>query len=116
MNIHNLLKLAVLAVAVFVGVLTNATEETRAASSSTLASPRSLYNQNCATCHGANGHSDTPKGRETGADDLTTGGVKGMNAAKMTQIIKNGRGDMPAFGKKLTAAQITQVIRYVKSL
>lgn len=116
MNIQNLLKLAVLAVAVFVGVLTNATEETRAASGSNLASPRSLYNQNCATCHGVNGHSDTPKGREIDANDLTTGGVKGMSAAKMMRTIKNGKGDMPAFGKRLTAAQITQVISYVKSL
>ena len=113
---QNILKLTVLSVVAFVGVFSYASGETRAASSASLASPRSLYNQNCATCHGTKGHSDTPKGRETDADDLTTGGVKGMSAAKMTRTIKNGKGDMPAFGKKLTAAQITQIIGYVKSL
>jgi mono/diheme cytochrome c family protein len=74
-----------------------------------------LYRANCARCHGADGHANTPAGRETDADDLTTGKVKGMAAARMAQIIKNGKGDMPAF-KKLSAAQINGLVRYVKSL
>jgi mono/diheme cytochrome c family protein len=74
-----------------------------------------LYRANCARCHGADGHSNTPAGRETDADDLTTGKVKGMAAARMAQIIKNGKGDMPSF-KKLSAAQINGLVRYVKSL
>lgn len=78
-------------------------------------SQASLYRANCARCHGNDGHADTPKGRETDADDLTTAKVKAMSAAKMARIIKNGKGDMPSF-KKLSAAQITALIGYVKSL
>jgi len=79
-------------------------------------SQASVYRSHCARCHGADGHANTPAGRETDADDLTTGKVKGLSSSRMTQIIKNGKGDMPAFGKKLSAAQISGVIRYVKTL
>ena len=75
----------------------------------------SLYGTHCASCHGGDGRANTPKGRDTDADDLTTSKVQNMSAAKMTRIIKNGKGDMPAFGKRLTAAQITAIIRHVKA-
>jgi mono/diheme cytochrome c family protein len=78
---------------------------------SVLASP---YSANCARCHGGDGRADTAKGRELDADDLTTGKVQGMSTAKMTRIIKNGKGDMPAF-KNLSASQISSIIRTVKS-
>jgi len=76
---------------------------------------RSVYLQNCATCHGRDGKANTPKGREVGADDLTSSSVRSMSAARMASIIKNGKGDMPSF-RKLTAAQISAVVKYVKSL
>lgn len=74
----------------------------------------SAYSTNCARCHGADGRSDTAKGRELDADDLTTSKVQGMSTAKLTRIIKNGKGDMPAF-KNLSASQISSIIRTVKS-
>ena len=74
----------------------------------------SLYGTHCASCHGGDGKANTTKGRETDADDLTTSKVQNMSAAKMTRIIKNGKGDMPGFAKRLTAAQITAIIRHVK--
>jgi len=80
------------------------------------ASQKSVYQAHCARCHGADGHANTPAGRETDADDLTTPTIKNMSTSRMTQIIKNGKHDMPAFGKKLSAAQISGVIRYVKTL
>ena len=82
-----------------------------AAETATLASP---YSAHCARCHGADGKANTTKGRELDADDLTTGKVQGMSTAKLTNIIKHGKGDMPGF-PKLTQAQITQIIRTVKS-
>lgn len=79
-------------------------------------SPRSLYVQNCARCHGSDGRSDTKEGRRLEADDLTTGDAKGISNDKLTRVIKNGRGKMPGFGKKLTPAQIAQIASYVRSL
>ncbi len=75
----------------------------------------SLYATHCSSCHGRDGRSNTPKGRDTDADDLTTSDVQNMSAARIARIIKNGKGDMPGFAKKLTAAQISAIIRHVKS-
>ncbi len=74
----------------------------------------SLYGTHCSSCHGGDGRANTPKGRDTDADDLTTSKVQNMSSSKMTRIIKNGKGDMPGFAKKLTTAQITAIIRHVK--
>ncbi len=82
----------------------------------TVESSRSLYRQHCAECHGANGKSQTPRGRETEADDLTTADVKGDSLAKIGRIISSGKGDMPGFKRKLSAAQIASIARYVKTL
>ncbi|MEQ1922121.1 MAG: cytochrome c [Pyrinomonadaceae bacterium] len=74
----------------------------------------SLYGKHCSRCHGGDGRSNTAKGRETDADDLTTSDVQNMTAARMSRIIKNGKGDMPGF-PKLTASQIAAIVKHVKS-
>lgn len=75
----------------------------------------SIYRANCARCHGNDGRSNTKEGRRTEADDLTDESVKNMDPAKMSRIIRNGKGDMPG-NKKLSAAQISALVRYVKGL
>jgi mono/diheme cytochrome c family protein len=75
-------------------------------------SSRSLYSTHCASCHGSDGRSNTKRGRETEADDITGG----ISTAKTIRIVKNGKGDMPSFKRKLTPAQITSVARYVATL
>jgi mono/diheme cytochrome c family protein len=114
----NLIKVTFVCLVVVAGcfALTGGAGSAAATPVEELSTQASVYRANCARCHGADGHANTPAGRETDADDLTTGKVKGLSTARMTQIIKNGKGDMPAFGKKLSAAQIAGVIRYVKSL
>ena len=79
-------------------------------------SPRSLYIQNCARCHGTDGRANTRLGKKLEADDLTTEDVKKMSTAKIERIITNGRLDMPSFRKKLTRQQIAQIAGYVRSL
>jgi len=79
-------------------------------------SPRSLYLQHCSKCHGADGRADTPKGRETDADDLTSASTKRASTAKILRVITAGKGDMPGFSKKLTAAQIRQIAGYIRTL
>lgn len=75
----------------------------------------SVYRAHCARCHGNDGRSNTAEGRKTEATDLTDPSVKGMDGAKMTRIIRNGKGEMPG-NKKLSAAQITALVRYVRGL
>jgi|CXWL01.1.fsa_nt_gi mono/diheme cytochrome c family protein len=76
----------------------------------------SIYRAHCARCHGNDGRANTKEGRRTEADDLTTDDVKGMATDRMARIIRNGKGEMPSFGKKLSASQITSIIRYVRGL
>lgn len=72
-----------------------------------------LYVSNCARCHGADGRGDTQLGREMSIPDLTTSRI---SSSRIKQIIAKGDGDMPAFGKKLKAAQITSLTNYVRGL
>lgn len=77
---------------------------------------RTLYRQNCASCHGKDGRSQTKKGRETEADDLTTSDVKGDSHDKIVRVITNGKGEMPGFKRKLSSAQIASIAKYIKTL
>ena len=83
------------------------------AASSEVVSPRTLYVQNCARCHGSDGRSHTTIGQQLDATDLTS---LSKSSASIARTIKNGRGDMPGFGKKLTAKQISSIAGYVRSL
>ena len=76
-------------------------------------SPKSLYVQNCARCHGSNGKSQTALGKKLEADDISGGGV---STSKAVRIITSGRGKMPSFKKKLSSAQIASIAEYIKSL
>ena len=67
-----------------------------------------LLQKNCVRCHGANG-----KRGLNGAHDLT---LSNLNAFGRTYLVTNGLGKMPAFGKKLTAAEVEQVVAYSLTL
>ncbi len=117
---RNILKLVVLAAVVMAGIFmvtTRGTEATSApigeAKSDDMASPRSLYVRNCASCHGSNGKAQTRLGRKLQADDLTTSTA---SLSKVTRVITNGRGKMPSFKRRLKTAEIAQIAGYVKSL
>jgi mono/diheme cytochrome c family protein len=72
-----------------------------------------IYAQNCARCHGADGRAQTPKGRETDAIDLTSDDWS-PDAARDTRIVTRGKGSMPGFGRKLTPAQVSAVVQYIR--
>ena len=115
----NAFKVALLIVALCIGVFTLMPRKAAAeyaGGSGLAASPRSLFLQNCARCHGADGKAQTKLGRKLEADDLTTSEVKEMSAERIARFITRGRLDMPAFGKKLTTRQITSIARYVRTL
>lgn len=98
---------------VFVFSASNAATIAAASPVESAESTRSLYRTHCASCHGNDGRSNTPKGRKLEADDIsgTTDSVE-----KISRVISNGKGDMPGLKKKLTAAQITSIANYVKTL
>lgn len=78
-------------------------------------STEALYKQKCSKCHGGDGSGDTSLGRIFNAPDFTDGGWWAKhNPGEFVKAITRGRKNMPAFGKKLTRAQITSLAAYVQ--
>src|SRR5882672_10978953 len=73
-----------------------------------------LYKQKCSKCHGADGSGDTSLGRIFGTPDFTDAGwwAKHPNSGELVSMITRGKKNMPAFGKKLTKAQIASLAGY----
>jgi cytochrome c6 len=72
-----------------------------------------VYSQNCARCHGVDGRAQTRKGREVEATDFT-GEEWSPETGRDTRIVTRGKGSMPAFGRKLSQAQIRSVVQYIR--
>jgi cytochrome c6 len=87
-----------------------------AASAGGAPSTETLFKQKCTKCHGADGSGDTSLGRIFGTPDFTDSGwwAKHSNTAEYTQVITKGKKNMPAFGKKLTKAQIANLATYIQ--
>jgi cbb3-type cytochrome c oxidase subunit III len=81
---------------------------------------RTLYAQNCARCHGADGRSQTEQGELYGATDLADARwwkTERVNDRRLTSVIANGKkGGMPAFGKRLARDDISAIVAFVRTL
>jgi mono/diheme cytochrome c family protein len=78
-----------------------------------------LYRTNCARCHGADGRGDTPLGHTYNSPDFTDNAwwqkhsdITGTKS--LVSIVVNGKGGMPAFGKKLKSSEIKGLVNYVR--
>src|SRR5450755_2354605 len=60
-----------------------------------------IYNAKCTLCHAADGSGSSPTGKALKAKDLKSDEVQKVSDADLEAVITNGRGKMPAFGKKL---------------
>ena len=76
----------------------------------------SNYKAKCALCHGADGKGDTPAGKSMGAHDFTSPDVEKESDADLIAITTKGKNKMPAYGGKLSDADIKDVISYVRQL
>ena len=82
---------------------------------------KQLYEQTCATCHGADGKGDGPTGQmlQPKPADFTTA-LKGKDAAYLTKVIREGGPSvgksplMPSFEGILSDKQIQDLIQFVK--
>jgi mono/diheme cytochrome c family protein len=66
-----------------------------------------LYNNNCSSCHGADG-----KAQIAGAADLSKSAIDPW-AAK--DIVTEGKNSMPGFGEHMSTAEITSMVNYIQS-
>jgi mono/diheme cytochrome c family protein len=75
-----------------------------------------VYKAKCASCHGAEGKGDTAMGKSMKLKDLASEDVQKMSDADLTTIVEKGKKPMPGYEGKLTKDQITEVVKYVRSL
>lgn len=75
-----------------------------------------VYKAKCASCHGPDGKGETAAGKATKARDICSADVKAESDAAWTEIISKGKNKMPAYDGKLSAAEIKDVIAYMRSL
>ena len=76
-----------------------------------------LYKDKCASCHGKDGRAKTFKAKFNGARNLTDPVWQGeVTDERLFNSITNGRGKMPAFGKKFSDAEIEALVAFVRGL
>ena len=75
---------------------------------------RTLFNSTCASCHGQNGI-PSAVGKSLNAPDLGSTDVQKHTSAQLQEIINDGKGNMPPFKGKLTDAQVSSLVTYVRS-
>jgi cytochrome c oxidase subunit II len=70
----------------------------------------SVYAKNCASCHMAGGEGVPGTFPAMKGSPVVTGDIKAQ-----TEMVLNGKGMMPAFGKMLKADELAQVITYTRN-
>jgi mono/diheme cytochrome c family protein len=76
-----------------------------------------VFSRNCAKCHGNDGRAKGLKAKMVGARNLTDAEWQGrVTDERLFNSINNGKGKMPAFGKKLSEAEVDELVRYVRGL
>jgi mono/diheme cytochrome c family protein len=74
------------------------------------------FKTNCTLCHSADGSGNSPTGKALKARDLRSDEVQKSADTDLAGIITNGKGKMPAFGKKLSADVIKSLVSYIRAL
>jgi mono/diheme cytochrome c family protein len=76
-----------------------------------------LYAKNCASCHGRDGRGKTIKGKLKHARDLADSGWQDrVSDERIFNSVMNGKGKMPAYGKKISEPEIDALVSYVRAL
>ena len=57
-----------------------------------------------------------PSGKALKAQDLRSELIQKKTDDELVAVITNGKGKMPAFGKKLKPDQIAQLVAYIRAL
>jgi len=74
------------------------------------------FKAKCAACHGATGAGDTTMGKNLKLRDLGSADVQKQSDADLNGIITKGKGKMPSYDGKLSADQINDLVKFVRTL
>ncbi len=73
------------------------------------------YKNNCMSCHAADGRG-SPVGKSLHAADFHAPQVNQESDAQLAEVIEKGKGNMPAFGSRLSKEEVDELVKYVRSL
>jgi cytochrome c6 len=74
------------------------------------------YKAKCQMCHAADGSGNTPAGKSLKAVPLNSPDLIKASVEQLIAATTNGKGKMPAYGTKLSAANIKDTIAYIRTL
>jgi mono/diheme cytochrome c family protein len=104
---------------------TNTSAPTTTASPAAAASPastdefaraRTNFTKNCEACHGPAGEGGTVtiEGKRLRVPSLKAAHAVKHTDDELLKIVTNGEEEMPAFGEKISAEEITELVRFVR--
>ncbi len=73
-----------------------------------------VYKSKCVTCHGADG-GGTAVGKSLKVADLRSAEVQNRSDAELTQVISDGKDNMPGFKGTITDEEIHAVLAHVRT-
>ena len=73
-----------------------------------------IYKSKCVTCHGPDG-GGTAVGKSLKVADLRSAEVQSKSDAELTQVISDGKDNMPGFKGTLTDDEISAVLAHVRT-
>jgi mono/diheme cytochrome c family protein len=74
------------------------------------------YKAKCASCHGPDGAGATSIGKAMKVRDLRSAEVQKLSDSDLQKIITDGKGKMPAYKDKLSVADISSLVAYIRGL
>ena len=74
-----------------------------------------LYKQKCVMCHAADGKGSA-MGQKMGVRDLTTPPASAESDSDWIAITTKGKNKMPGYDGKLTAGQIKDLVKFLRTL
>ena len=91
-------------------------KESETISDEQLAHAKTLFQERCARCHGADGRGETVLGDMLGVPDFTDAKwwKEGKSDKRLITSVTEGKGEMPAFGKKFSKQEIGALVYYVR--
>jgi len=75
-----------------------------------------LYKTKCAVCHAADGSGNAPAGKNLGVHDFATPEVRKETDEQLVEITAKGKNKMPGYEKSLKAAEIQNLVVYIREL
>ena len=74
------------------------------------------YKSKCAMCHGADGLAATNMGKMLKIPSFKDPALVKAPESQLIEATTNGKGKMPAYKSTLSAAQIKEVVAYIRTL